>query len=310
MDPEDEESLSRRWRAMVPPIPGLEGVVEAATPMLDKLSGFFDMLKKALNDIVLGFVNPTQQRARKDLTSRLEAGSASFSKVATDLGLDAALGEDLSKLCGDASQEAFGMMGMSTDKADTAQILVDLQERLEQRITRALVDKYGRQYDDGQRADMARAAAAAITGINTDDLNSTATNGLIAQSPPTSGYGAMLFGIRQNIESKTAIVVGEFTLEQTNLAAAQSVLTGRGTTPPPGTPETAPRSVQEQAQIHMTAAIERGVTFRDVNRDGTIDIKDLERSLQGKTLADIDTYAEFEALVTTPPPRTSATPER
>lgn len=296
----DEENgtaanLRRQALGMLPiQIPGMNKAMDALNPVFSSIGNIWDTIINTINNAVLSVINKPQAAAKTELLAAVN-NSSDFTRVATQLGLSEALGNDLKHMTEQSAKNAFGFMGMSADKATAVDNLIKLQQSLETRIRTGLVDTYGSQLDDNARADIARKAAASITGLNRDHLESSDCNRLIAAEPPTSGYGAMLFGIRNGIEAQdTTLAVTPFAIAETNLSAARSGLPGQQAPAAPATPtpEMDPQMLA-QAQIWFNTAVSRGVKFNDTNNDGVVDIKDIGAQLAGKTKADIISIEKF-----------------
>jgi len=245
-----------------------------------------DALIDSFKGLVLSFVNGRQNEAKKAITKQLDASDGSFNNVANALGMgsDPKLAGDLKTICKNATSEAFGWMGMDTDPNTAAELTLNLQKKLEARIRKGLVEKYGRTLDDSEREDIAEKAAAAITGINRDDLKSADGKALIATSPPTQGYGAMIFSVSQATKG-SAITVPDFTLEMTNLEAAQAAANSPQPPAAPGTPPaTNLNRAQKQAKIWWEDAIKKrnggafDATF-DTDNDGKLSLEEANAGL-------------------------------
>lgn len=294
---EQDESLAGQARRMAGPFANFipEDMMRTVTDALNPFQNMLDSFMSAINDLVLGIFNKPQKAAKEAFLADLRANADDFTSLATGLGLTPELGEALLKECERTAKDAFtkemfGLTGISRDPEVNAQRLIDLNSSLERRILRDLVKANPNESDETLQR-RAQDAALQITGINPEHLGSQHAAARIAASPPTSGFGAQLFGIQRGVvEGADPITVPQFTMGAAPAAApAAPAAEAPAGQAPAKTPE---QQKLEQAYIWMRhfqsdARGDKQLAFRDLNGDNEINGYDLATALRGVTVEDI-----------------------
>jgi hypothetical protein len=208
--------------------------------LLDKadgpLKGFFigmiENISLGLSDKFTGHHQKEEQTA---VVAQIKTHADQFTAVASALHLDAKFAAQLQDDCNRAALSNFGALGMSDDNATLVPEFMTLQETLEKDIQKALLIKYHDIGDDPAKK-IARESAAALTGLDLNDLKKTHPEERLQGNLPTNGFGGLLLSARDGLA--TGATPREFKINTTalNLAVADVEAIQHPTGTPPAPP--------------------------------------------------------------------------
>ena len=232
----------------------LRNLVRQNASWIDDIGSGLGNLWHMLQGLVLGmvdsFTGSHQKEAEESSVDAIKNNAGQFTALTQTLKLKPEFAKTLQADVDTATRDAFGMFGLSEKPEDAITASRHLQATLEKHIFEELLRTNGQRITDNAAQKIARDAAASITGLNLNALNSERADLRLMADKPTKGFGGMLLALQPSLATPNAPAPNaSFTFDETNFQIVQKDMAALAA--PRSAPAPAPAPAPEDPKPNM-----------------------------------------------------------